>query len=324
MAVTPDSPPRPSDPPAAASAPERTGRGGAAARLEGARALLGRLPDGEIAERLGIARKTVVEFRKRHQIEAFVAARARPGEGRGAKDAPGGGGAAGRDVAGREALGREGTGQRRASKLDGFLHLVGRLPDREVAERAGMTTENVRMYRQRRGIAAGWRAPVEAPEAERPKRGRQPAAPGETRVERALAAVAHLIGSVPDAEVAAQAGISRSAVSAYRQKHQIPPGGVRGGARAAREEGAREGVAREEGVRPGSASEVAGRSTGGVVFRIRAERGGVESTFGLVAADPVEAMQRAWAALTARDERWVLLALERVGGLLDEGAGANG
>ena len=42
--------------------------------------------------------------------------------------------------------------QARRSKLDPYLHLVGKVPDREVAERAGMTPDGVRMYRQRHGI----------------------------------------------------------------------------------------------------------------------------------------------------------------------------
>ncbi|MBN1334589.1 MAG: hypothetical protein JXB39_01360 [Deltaproteobacteria bacterium] len=45
----------------------------------------------------------------------------------------------------------------RRSKMDPFLHLIGVKPDREVAEMAGVTSENVRAYRKRRGIPAQWR-----------------------------------------------------------------------------------------------------------------------------------------------------------------------
>lgn len=65
------------------------------------------------------------------------------------------------------------------------------------------------MYRQRRGIAAGWRA----------------AAPPPTKVEAALAAVASELGRVPDAVIAERAGVSRSAVTQYRARHGIPAGG---------------------------------------------------------------------------------------------------
>jgi hypothetical protein len=47
--------------------------------------------------------------------------------------------------------------KRRKSKLDPYLEHVGVLPDREVAELAGVTPENVRAFRARRNIAAGWR-----------------------------------------------------------------------------------------------------------------------------------------------------------------------
>ncbi len=50
----------------------------------------------------------------------------------------------------------------RVSRMDPFLHLIGVVPDAEVAELAGVTAENVRAYRKRRGIPARWRS-AEAP-----------------------------------------------------------------------------------------------------------------------------------------------------------------
>lgn len=47
--------------------------------------------------------------------------------------------------------------KRRKSKLDPYLEHIGVLPDREVAEMAGVTPENVRAFRARRDIPAGWR-----------------------------------------------------------------------------------------------------------------------------------------------------------------------
>ncbi len=44
--------------------------------------------------------------------------------------------------------------RRRRSKLDPYVHLLGKLPDREVAAMAGMTPDGVRMYRQRHNIPA--------------------------------------------------------------------------------------------------------------------------------------------------------------------------
>jgi len=47
--------------------------------------------------------------------------------------------------------------RRRKSKLDPFLDRVGILPDRKLAELAGVTPENVRAFRKRRNIPARWR-----------------------------------------------------------------------------------------------------------------------------------------------------------------------
>ena len=44
--------------------------------------------------------------------------------------------------------------RRRRSKLDPYVHLVGKLSDREVASMAGITPDGVRMYRQRHNIPA--------------------------------------------------------------------------------------------------------------------------------------------------------------------------
>lgn len=247
---------------AGVEAPERPG---AAARLDAVRDELGRVSDGEIARRLGIARKTVVEYRKRRGIEAFAPPRRAPETVEAEAPAPG-----------------------RSSRLDQFRDIVGKLPDREVAERAGVSTENVRMYRQRRGIPAEWRPPAESPG----RRGRQPLPPGESRVERALAPVRALVGVLPDAEVAVRAGVSRSAVSAFRARQGIPAGGprpVREPVRAAAPEAT------------------------GLVYRVIATREGLRRSFGVLATDPVDAARQAWEALTARDARWVIRAIRLVG-----------
>lgn len=197
-----------------------TPRDNASARLDAVRATLGTVSDGEVARRLGIARKTVVEYRKRHGIAPFVPARA-PAPKKEPATSP--------------------TG--RTSRLDAFADIIGTLTDREVAERAGMTTENVRMYRQRRGIAATWRTADAGPVR---RRGRQPSQPGEPKVARA---------SPPAAKPA-----------------------------------------------PGAA-----------VYRILAVRAGQRHTFGLVAADPVDAARRAWDALTAADPAWTIHGIRLVG-----------
>jgi len=221
-------------------------------------ASLGKVSDGAFATLAGVSRKTVVQYRKTHGIAAFEAGpgvvskaprRGRPAKATGAPRTR----ARSADAVSAPA----GARAPRQSKLDGFLDIVGVLSDKEVAQRAGVTAENVRMYRARRGIAAQWQVDG-APRRGRParvkavappvstetvvaprRRGRPPrvrppeGAPvatesGDTLVERALAAVLDKVGKVSDAEVATAAGISRSAVSAYRKKHGIAAAG-RGG-----------------------------------------------------------------------------------------------
>ncbi len=108
----------------------------------------------------------------------------------------------------------------RKSKLDPYLDQVGVLPDREVAQIAGVTAENVRAYRNRRGIPAGWRkqaaaapapAPVvsAAPKARKPRRGK-------------LTPYLERIGILTDSRIAALASTTAQNVRAYRLRHGIP------------------------------------------------------------------------------------------------------
>ncbi len=152
---------------------------------------VGAVSDSVIAKRLGISRKTVLAWRKRKGIRAWddPARLVVPRAAEAAEPGP--------------------TGKRaKPSKLDAYVALLGTMPDRAVAERVGVSPENVRMYRQRRGIAAAWR------EGEGPP----------TRVEEALSAFEAELGRVADAVVAERAGVSRSAVTQYRAKRGIAAG----------------------------------------------------------------------------------------------------
>lgn len=125
-----------------------TSASSARTRIEAVAAFLGVEPDGAVARRAGVARKTIVEFRKARGIPAY---RGEPASVTDARSA---------------AL--------RGSRLDAYADIIGVLPDREVAERAGVTAENVRMYRARRGISAGWRV------VPRPEAASSPAVPAAT------------------------------------------------------------------------------------------------------------------------------------------------
>lgn len=93
------------------------------ALLNPLRDLMGQISDSEIAEKAGVSMRTVASYRRRHDIAAYT------GRGKPKK-------------------------RFRRSKIDPFAELVGKIPDRLVAEKAGVTLNAVRNYRTNRGIAS--------------------------------------------------------------------------------------------------------------------------------------------------------------------------
>lgn len=114
------------------------------------------------------------------------------------------------------------TRKHRRSKVDPFIDQLGEVPDTELAKLAGVTPENVRAYRKRRGIPARWRGegqgdakPVRAPtRAKKAKGGKR----RKTKLEPYL----DQLGVLPDSEVAELAGVTVGNVRAYRYRHGIP------------------------------------------------------------------------------------------------------
>ncbi len=94
--------------------------------------------------------------------------------------------------------------KRRKSKLDPYVHKVGILPDRAVAELAGVTSENVRAFRNRRGIPARWRGEGEQlpNEAEVLAAAGLDAAPDQPRAQRRRARVGGAGGGAAQAQAA--------------------------------------------------------------------------------------------------------------------------
>lgn len=141
--------------------------------LDTLRDRLGKVPDRQIAELAGVSRTLVVNYRKRLGIAPY----------QGHKPV------AGSDV--------PRTFRGRPSALDPFTDLLGKVPDAEVARRAGVTAENVRTYRQRRSIAATWQDGTEpGARAARPTDGGDGATAFLVHVdtpagERSYAVVAH-------------------------------------------------------------------------------------------------------------------------------------
>jgi len=98
---------------------------------------LGQVPDAEVAQRAGVSVRTVASFRSRHEITGYTGPRRRR------KDR-----------------------KPRRSRIDPFQELLGQVPDRVVAEQAGVSLNAVRNYRVKHGIPASGRG--------RPKAGTVP------------------------------------------------------------------------------------------------------------------------------------------------------
>lgn len=112
--------------------------------LEPYTSMLGKIPDHKVAEQAGVSRAIVIAFRKRLGIPAYDGYKfGTPGNPAPNRPTP----AAPNDP-------RPFRGRR--SALDPYTHLLGTVPDHEIAKLAGVTPENVRTYRQRRSIHAGW------------------------------------------------------------------------------------------------------------------------------------------------------------------------
>ncbi len=116
----------------------------------------------------------------------------------------------------------------RKSKVDQVAHLVGKVSDRELAEQIGVTPENVRTWRKRRGIEATWKTDdVTAatadpkPKAE-PKRRKKRKGKGASRRKSKLDPWFSQLGAVPDRQIAEQANVTPENVRAYRKRHGIP------------------------------------------------------------------------------------------------------
>jgi hypothetical protein len=166
--------------------PSKGGRGGARAakrsRLDEFRSVIGTIPDKEVAARAGMSVEGVRLYRKRNNIELEPGARLK--RGRRPKSASGGPASAPRKAATQKRATRASQAgpRRRISKLDPYRDMLGSVPDREIADKAGVTAENVRAYRRRHSIPATWREEGEQT-SPLPKRGRgRP--PGVARATR--------------------------------------------------------------------------------------------------------------------------------------------
>lgn len=80
--------------------------------------LLGQVPDADVAKAAGVSIRTIASFRARHEIPGYSGPRRKP----------------------------EPAGLRR-SRIDPYAHLLGKMPDQVIAEKAGVTVHAVRSFR---------------------------------------------------------------------------------------------------------------------------------------------------------------------------------
>jgi transcriptional regulator with XRE-family HTH domain len=135
--------------------------------------------------------------------------------------------------------GKKRGGNRKKSVVEAYAHLVGKVPDREVAEKAGVTTGAVRNWRVSRGIPALGRwpeasgdLPPEPGEAQaKPKKAARKAKKVDRRRVSRIDPFADEVGQVPDGVIAKKAGVTPGAVANWRRSRGIP--GYRRGAASA-------------------------------------------------------------------------------------------
>lgn len=174
-----------------ASHPPDTGvrPGSKDAQIETYGSLLGHVPDSEVARLADVSVRTIASYRARHRIPGYDGPRRR----------------------------HAGGGPGRESLVEAYDDLLGRVPDRVVAELAGMSLGAVRNFRIKNDIEpAGRISPEEiqrrlnAWRADRMERdGNDPlqSAPGQLPRSVAPSPAAPRVSSIPASETAASAGL---------------------------------------------------------------------------------------------------------------------
>lgn len=239
----------------------------------------------------------------------------------------------------------KGARRGRPSRLDAVVGELGTVPDRVIAEKVGVGVSAVAQYRLRRGIpaaaaAAGAKAPV-------PSAGPAPdsGSPRVTRRSRGskLDALRHLLGTLPDQQLAAMAGVTRKAVVTYRAQHGISAYEGHRGAKSSSAVGAapKSVPAPEPALQPtppattGEGDLVvtdraspalpsahhATRATGTTsAFRVRVRSGERKACFTVLGADMLDALVRADRVLALRtDGPWTVVKVRYLSEALVDG-----
>ena len=182
----------------------------------------------------------------------------------------------------------KGSSARPGSKdvqIQPYVHLLGTVPDSEVAEQAGVSVRTIASYRSRKGI----------PGYNGPRKRRAPPTSRKSKID----AYADQLGQVPDRVIAEKAGVTLNAVRNYRTKRGIPAAGRASSPAAA---------APAPVVSAPQVSVVAG---GSAAYRVTSNHNGSEDVHIVVAASASDAASRAESAGIGR-----VVALEWIGSVL--------
>lgn len=166
---------------------------------------LGKEPDHLIAAEAGVSRALIIAYRKRLGIPAYEGYKF---------------GQAGNPVTTRKPVEEAPVEEKesksfrgRRSLLDPYADMLGKVPDGEIARLAGVTAENVRTYRSRRGIEAAWQKKgeeievVAPPKAKAPKAAEPKAAPEKAPEAKAAKAPEAKAPKAPEARAPKAAAV---------------------------------------------------------------------------------------------------------------------
>jgi len=290
-------------------------------RLEQIKNLLGTQPDHELAQEVGTQASVVARYRRSLGIPAGSQdASATAPKRRGRKP-----GRPPKNAGTRTPKGRGGARGPKRSKLDEFRSVIGKIPDKEVAARAGMSVEGVRLYRKRNSIELEPGARLKRGRRPKSASGAQQAAPrkaGEKRARRTaqseprrriskLDPYREMLGKFPDRDVADKAGVTAENVRAYRRRHSIPA--------TWREEGEetsptpKRGRGRPPGAAPRHATRPGRVGAGQQGYSVHVVVGTTTHEYMIIAADISSAAESAQATIRSRHPNGEITAIRHLG-----------
>ena len=204
----------------------------------------------------------------------------------------------------------------RRSKIDPFAAEVGVVSDKEIAVKAGVSPENVRTWRKRRGIPASWRngdsatqaAAKEAPVSRKGNRGKKP-----RRRKSRLDPYRKELGLLPDKQVAELAGVSPENVRAYRKRHGIKAQWQSAVTHPAMQPVATPSRSPKTTLAPATKRRKSHTTSRSWAFRVTADVGGEEKEYVTLGADVVEAARVARERLSAAHADAFVRKIEVVG-----------